>query len=566
MSIQVNAGASAVNWEALLGKIGDVQKTTQADGRESLTVTVKSADGQSSYTFGIPDDLDLPGTVDQASIDSLCDKLAAGKDVFHMSDADIASLRKSLAEALADIPSAVNKNSKSVMFDLYKLMALLVEVAQKQRDAAREQRLAESEKIQSSIIAQADQQRLAALTSLCASIACSVIQVGFSAYSISKEGAAYKQQMNTLETSGVTAAKDGVNMLQSADSPANAQKQLNAVKAEVGDNVAGNVRQGFNGSATAQQRYAAAQAAKVGDELKLNRVQDMNQPLAQGDIPAGSKLAAAKADLDAYNAHANEIEELGTLEAKDPNTRTVAENMRLVQLHTNLRGLTGHSQQELVNRFNSERAAYADELRNKVQTDHPNTIESARQSYRAALKDDLARYENEYSNALSERALLPENASPAQRAEAELKISNAATNLKYARAYAYNELSQTGVTTANERAADIKVENLKVDAAQNTRQTDKQYLDAARNISKFQAYNNIISAVGNMAQGAVQSVSTIIQSDATKKGVQQQQAQEELDQTKDLFVQAEDLVKQVIQLIQAISAAETQSMRDAIQA
>lgn len=560
MSIQVNAGASAVNWEALLGKIGDVQKTTGTDGRETLTVTVKSADGQSSYTFGVPDDLDLPGAVDQTDIDALCAKLETSKDVFNMSDGDIASLKQALTNALADVKGAVNTSSKSVMFDLYKLMALLVEVAQKQRDAAREQRLAENTKIQQSILAQADQQRTAALTGLITSVACSAIQVGFSLYTVAKEGSAYKQQMNTLETSGVNTAKEGLNMLQAADSSANAQKQLQAVKAEVGDHVANNVRQGFHGTAEAEQRYISAQTAKTADALKLNRVQDMNQPLNEADIPAGSKLAEAKANLDAYNALEQEMQ---TLDAKDPNTRNFADTKRLVELKTQINDV---NRAKFENAVNTERAAYADQLRNNIQTDHPNAIDAARQNYRAAIKNDLSRYENEHANALSERALLPENATPAQKAAAELKISQAAANLKYARAYANNELAQRGVTTANERAADVKLENVKIDAAQNTRQTDKQYLDAARNISKFQAYNNIISAVGNVAQSAVQSFTTIMQADATKEGVQQQREKEELEQTKDLFAQAQDLIKQVVQLLQAISAAETQSMRDAIQA
>ena len=41
MSIQVNGNATSVNWEALLGKLGDVQKTTGTDGKEALTLTMQ---------------------------------------------------------------------------------------------------------------------------------------------------------------------------------------------------------------------------------------------------------------------------------------------------------------------------------------------------------------------------------------------------------------------------------------------------------------------------------------------------------------------------------------------
>ena len=49
-------------------------------------------------------------------------------------------------------------------------------------------------------------------------------------------------------------------------------------------------------------------------------------------------------------------------------------------------------------------------------------------------------------------------------------------------------------------------------------------------------------------------------------GAQQKTSEEELDQTKDLFNQALSLVDSIVKLMQAVRAAEAQSMRDAIQA
>ena len=80
MSLQVNGNAGAVNWDALLGKLGEVTKTEGADGvAGSTNVTItRTVDGvETPVTIRIPDDLDIPETVDQAAIDSLCQKLAA---------------------------------------------------------------------------------------------------------------------------------------------------------------------------------------------------------------------------------------------------------------------------------------------------------------------------------------------------------------------------------------------------------------------------------------------------------------------------------------------------------
>ncbi len=368
MSIQVNAGASAVNWETLLNQIGDVQKTQGTDGKETLTVTVKSADGKSSYTFGVPDDLELPQTVDQAAIDSLCEKLAAGKDVFNLSDENIAELKTALTAALGEVAGGVNTESKSVMFDLYKLMALLVEVAQKQRDAAREQRLAESAQIQLSIQQQADQQRTAAMTSMIASIACCAIQVGFSALSIIKQGSAYKQQAST--NTEVQAART-----QFAEHTAE-------LKQYQSDH--------WHGAEVTELEGGAQRIRPLTDQQRQTRIADLKQQIA-------------------------------------------------------------------------------------------------------ADKDNILR-------------------------------------------------------------------------EQNIRSTDETYVKASRQISKYDAINNIVMAIGQVAQSFIQNTNALLQANASEKGAEQQKAQEELDQTKDLFNQAQTLIDEVVKLMNAVSQAETQSMRDAIQA
>ena len=92
------------------------------------------------------------------------------------------------------------------------------------------------------------------------------------------------------------------------------------------------------------------------------------------------------------------------------------------------------------------------------------------------------------------------------------------------------------------------------------------YIKASNTITKMQAYNNLIAALGSMGQSFVQSWSQLINAEATKMGAQQKKSEEELDQTKDLFNQAEELVNNVVQLMNAVRQAEMQSMRDAIQA
>lgn len=364
MSIQVNSGATAVNWEALLSKLGDVQQTTDAAGKTSFTVTMQVGGETKTCTFGIPDDLEVPKTIDEAAINSICDKLLTGKDAFNLSDADVKEIRDNLTRIFKELQTVDAASGaspkKTIMFDLYRMMALLVEVAQKQRDAAREQRLAENMQIQSSILAQAEQQRTAAVTAMIASFACCAIQLGASAYVIGKETAAFKTQVDTLETSGVNAAKAG----------------LTEVKTELA-NFEGNVMHG-----------------------------------AKNNVPL-------------------------TPEARDA----------------------------------------------KI---------------------------------------------------AELKLEVAAGEKK-------------------------------LDSAYEARRSDLDYMQATRDFAKFETYNTMLNAAGQVVQGLISNVNQIMQSKATEMEAERQKASEDLDQTKDLFGQAQELVNEVIKLMQSVIAAESQSMRDAIQ-
>ena len=188
MSMQVNGNAGAVNWDALLSKIGEVTKTEAADGvagATNVTITTTVNGVETPVTIRIPDDLDIPETVDQAAIDSLCEKLSANSGLNLTAD-QIKQFHDALSSVLTETLSAMPKGdargaARRAMFDLYKMMALLVEVAQKQRDATREMRLAENLAIQKSILDQADAQRQAAVTGMIAGAICCALQICFTA-------------------------------------------------------------------------------------------------------------------------------------------------------------------------------------------------------------------------------------------------------------------------------------------------------------------------------------------------------------------------------------------------
>ena len=238
MSININPNANAVNWESLLNAIDGATKTEGTQGvadTRSVTFTTTVDGVETPVTVRIPDDLELPATVDSAAIDSLCDKLVNDSGL-NFTEEQIKQIHDTLQTTLTQLSSAVNTDPtvKTVMFDLYKLMALLVEVAQKQRDAMREMRLSENLAVQKSILNQASAQRDAAITGMIAGAICCTMQVIATGVAMGVHAKAFKSQLGTDKTSGLDVARQNMEMMKAAGSQDSAQTQLNKVKAEVG--------------------------------------------------------------------------------------------------------------------------------------------------------------------------------------------------------------------------------------------------------------------------------------------------------------------------------------------
>lgn len=471
------------------GRAARVDGTTDA---VRLTAAASIAAHVASIRSAIPDDLERPAEVDTTAINSLCAKLASD-DGLKLTDAEqqkiVQDVSKQVTAATADVDASTG--STQVMFDLYKLMVLLVEVAQEQRDAARELRSAASAQVQNAVLAQAEQQRSAALTGMIAGAICCAIQVGFSAGSLVKTAKAFNTQLSTMGESGVTSARQNLSTLENAGTPEAAQKQLAQVEHEVGADIAREVKQGFG---------------DVGEGERQNR----------------NEVAPQNANAKTVNANAK------TVNAK----RAFANAKELPK----------------------------DAALTEAQIEQRNT---ARTELRAAIKTDLQGFEDAVVDAKIKLA----NAAPGtDLADLKKNVTVAEKKLTYARAYAANELAKDGVTLPAEHMQDIKDATARVTAAQELLAQDPAYMKANYAFQRGEAYNGLTSTIGACVQNVIQNATQLQQAKATEKGAVQQQAQENLDQMKDFFAAAGDLMNQVIQLMNAVGSAEAQSMRDAIQA
>lgn len=610
MSININTNANAVNWESLLNAIGDAAKTEGTQGvadTRSVTFTTTVDGVETPVTVKIPDDLELPATVDSAAIDSLCEKLV--KDTgLNFTEEQIKQIHDTLSSTLEKLSGAVNTDPtvKTVMFDLYKLMALLVEVAQKQRDAMREMRLAENLSVQKAILDQASAQREAAVTGMIAGAICCAMQVAATGVAMYQQAKAFNSQLGTDKTSGVDVARQSVDMMKAANTQDSAQTQLNKVKAEVGTqmsldghtSIASKVEGGFNNGqvSEAQARFTEARDAfqnktvlsqtmqVLGSEANIDTV--TSAELNGFDAPEVANVKTAVAKLDAFKAEAAKLDRYPGLSAEDKaffadastkpfESLSMADRTRMMQLKMSNGTLS-------VDKFNfgdkplaqlkadvktAFDAANAD-LKAQIAPGGPASVEleAAKANLRAQTKLEIQKYEDSYGNALQEYNDATKNGTKAEIAAASQKLDTAAAELKYARALGNAKLMQPDVTDAQTHLADVNETTAAYQAAQTTRANSVDYIKASNTITKAQAVNNLIAAIGSAGQSFIQNLTQMQQADATEQGALSKKSEEELDQTKDLFNQALTLVDSIVKLMQAVRAAEAQSMRDAIQA
>ena len=590
IGVNANAGVKNVDWEKVLSKLGDVQKTTGEDGKESFTITMKTDDGVRTATISIPDDLELPETVTAESLSSLVSKLGScglnlTEEQISQMKAEISRLYTEAARSLNEVSASATKKRSLAMYDIYALMALMIEVAQTQRNATREMRTSENLAVQKSIQDQADQQHLAAQIGMWVGIGTGLLSAGVSGIVMASQGVAASQQNKLVTESGADAAKLQASMLQNTDSKATAQAQLQNTMNKVGDRVATDVCGKFDNAL--RNSPSGDLRGNLGEALANKTNADARLDTAKAELAtAQSTLTTKTQTMDALQARYNE---LGGDQALN-NARSASVNKQNY-IVGEINAGRQPDQQTLANydaqiaqgaeikSVKSQLDAATQEVnvaKNDVQTKQGNVriaqeevktadtaLANARADYQKTVHGVAEGYRQEYQTAIDRLSNPPEGTT---KAELEANVQSARANLEMAYAAEADMLATDGVMTAAQRQDLLASARANVDATMDSayRRMDVKALD--RKLATLQGIGNINQAIGGVLQSMTQNLNTVYASDATRQGAETAKQEEMLDQTKDLFSQEQKVIDQVIQLCQAVIQAESQSMRDAIQA
>ena len=577
MSIQINTGAKSVNWETLLSSLGEVEKTDSVDGKTSFTITTKDGDETTTTTISIPDDLEIPENVDAGTLQGLVDKL--GSLNLGLTDEQISNMKEEIVSLGNEAMSAVNevgsKSKGNVMFDLYALMALLIDVSQSQRNASREMRTAENLSVQKSYQDQADIQRAAAKTGMIVGITCGAVSAVASMGIMSWQGITAKTQNTIMAQSGADSAKMHSSMLQNTDTKANAQTQLQNTMNKVGDEVATRVTQDFetqivddqagNLRGNLNEAVINHNAAKADVPVKENNLTTQQELLTQRqgaqDIAQNNydvKTATVNQKQTAYDQLVNSNADEGAINTAKTELDTAKTEQATAKSQLDTAKTAVDQQTQKV------RTAQNDlNLANGRVKTTETAMNQAKSDYQKTVSDVAAQYQEKYQTAVDRLANPPEGS---DKAQLQADVDAAKTDMEMAFATEASLLAQDGVMTPAQQKDIVAAARTNVEAKMDSVYKRADFKAAERKITTLTGVNGLLQSAGGVAQSAVQNWYSMKSSDATRQQAETSKQEEMLDQTKDLFSQEQSVIDQVIQLFQAVIQAENQSMRDAIQA
>lgn len=622
MEINVSNLTNKINtdWSTELSNIKGTE-ATEATALNARGLTMSSVNGEGivgSVATAQPQ-LDAPEAADESAIATLSAKLGTG-NVYALSPAQVETLCKEVkadltayAEQLTARSTASTRDTSStsdssastsatsstsasstasVMFDIYALMALLVECGQKMRDAARDVRQAENEQVQTSIQNQADAQRTAAMTGLICGVAVCAIQVGMQAYNLSTQGKSFAKQMEAQKDSGVTAARNDLKLaemqMKPQDAMANYGKVANATPQATRTTVEGT----FNDSQVTklamndpalnpqvqqaqpqvnpqqvqqaqpqEQVQQQAQQAQPQEQVQAQPQEQVQQPVVEQPVnnpqqPRVVNPEVVLPDLPLPGPQAGVPQLQPQAQVNQPQAQPQEQVVNQDANAIAQQNPTATSLQEYIDAKKVELSNF------KATCENPMTQEQALHVERLNL---------EINKAESLKTMTPEERLVLYRDQVKSELNDIRNNpnasakeIAYAEAYASKELAS--VSTPEQIKTDLVSAQARFNQATAVMQQDMNYLKGVHMETRSRAFGDMIAAFGNLGQSCVSSITEMMRAEATEMGAEQQESQEMLDQAKDLFNQCQSLIDSVLQLMDGVLQAEVQSMRDAIQA
>lgn len=554
MSVTFNPNA---NWNSLVGeamqgtalaRAGDAKAVQGADG--NLTVTFTGANGLSQTVTIAPPALDeATGTLTEEGLADLRAKLDGAFDALK------AALGRATTLSASDTAPATD--AQKMLFDIYALMQLMLEIAQKERESARTQRQADLSREVADIRCQAEQQRTAARNGLIMSCVFSAASICAQAGTFFASSAAQASAAKMTKASGVDQAQQNLSLLSAKNG---AETGANLTKA--GKSMTPEQLQ------AAKANFAKSETAKATLDSAVEQREAHIEASARGKAITAEldgKIAPKQAEVDRLTVEVETLEsdiaQAGEARAAVGGKGESALDAELAEKKTALTKAQGELDGLRAQREDALEAAGASDAKLQALNEK---VKTANDAYADALNLDQSQLEAKLGAKRLELTQLERNpaANKAEIKAAKAEIADLEQQRTWGRAYVTDQKMKGGYTDS--LAADIEAAEQSFGKATKMLEHDAAYKAAEARAHGWQTAGDLLRQTGQLLDSVTQSVTGMQQAAATEYEAAAKTAEDARAESDDLATSAQQLVQSVLDLLQAILAAENQSINQIV--
>ena len=506
MSVTFNPNA---NWNSLVGeamqgtalaRAGGAQAVQGADG--NLTVTFTGANGLSQTVTIAPPALDeATGTLTEEGLADLRAKLDGAFDALK------AALARATALSASDTAPATD--AQKMLFDIYALMQLMLEIAQKERESARTQRQADLSREVADIRCQAEQQRTAARNGLIMSCVFSAASICAQAGTFFASSAAQASAAKMTKASGVDQAQQNLSLLSAKNG---AETGANLAKA--GKSMTPEQLQ------AAKANFAKSETAKATLDNAVEQREAHIEASARGKAITAEldgKIAPKQAEVDRLTVEVETLEsdiaQAGEARAAVGGKGESALDAELAEKKTALTKAQGELDGLRAQREDALEAAGASDAKLQALNEK---VKTANDAYVDALNLDQSQLEAKLGAKRLELTQLERNpaANKAEIKAAKAEIADLEQQRTWGRAYVTDQKMKGGYTDS--LAADIEAAEQSFGKATKMLEHDAAYKAAEARAHGWQTAGDLLRQTGQLLDSVTQSVTGMQQAAATE--------------------------------------------------
>lgn len=513
-AINSNYSQFAANFASRLGQTGAVTESSRVGGGAEVSsgsqIRMREANDKVGFVLSHPE-------------------LAESAN---LTGSERAELLQSTSEKA--VSAQIMCRGNAVMFDIYAVLALIQKTSQEMRNAQRDLRKAEVASITSSILAQAEMQRAAAITQLVTGCVTAGISGAMVVGSFAGMGKSMAQTNAAQKAAGLPQMEQQQALTLAEGKPL-------ATKANLAD-LKGTVPKEMQAEVDVKMKEAGA-GKPLKSEANVTAAEQELQAANEGVTAAEGKVKLATNESKAAQAEsdkaADAIGDGGTVDdaLKASDELDVAKG----------------------NKVNAEKElSAAKDVVAEKQAKLDGAMSDAADARAAKLEKVVDGYQQEFDKATTKASKeFTETGKVSEATQAE--VETAGQKLNYARAVQLNECANLPVKPTTAQTAFAKVNAMVKQIKAESSPTSAQY-----DMQKAMMIGQSAQMVSQLGSSVGQGIAGIFQAEGTELQAVQKQAEEQLDQIKDLFNNTQQVIQQSIQIFQSVTSKESQSVEEII--